>query len=235
MARIDRNTRFELSEPDTGAARPQIWVEGRQKSRFDFRAYAVTSLGMAKRDLRPEIKDSEVRLAAFGKRVLGGEIRLNKAWAGWAEPVLPSHRSVGTWVLGLAATFAEAGHVLSPRVAGDGEMARSDVDLKPGAPHVAAKKAPAGSPDAATEAIRKMKRSIPNTRALELGLPEIAPQIGEGDAAFPRAWLPDAMRRVLRRVAGHLLLWILLAFALPVGAIKALIFHLNGGDLADWS
>jgi hypothetical protein len=39
---------------------------------------------------------------------------------------------------------------------------------------------------------------------------------------------------VLWRAAARAVLWILLAFALPAGAIKALVYHLDGGDLANW-
>ena len=236
MALTDRNSRFQMTDPDAGAERPEIWVDGRQRSRFDFRAYAATSLGMAKRDLRPEMKDAEVRLTALGERILRGEMRVNAAWLRWAQPALPSHQKVGSSVLGLARTFADASRVLSPEVAGDDEMAHSDVYRKLGAATKAAKPVHTRPKDAtAPEAIRKMKRSIPNTRALELGLPEIAPQIGEGDEEPARSWLNDRMRRAFQFGAARMLLWIMVAFALPLGAIKALMFHLNGGDLADWS
>lgn len=41
--------------------------------------------------------------------------------------------------------------------------------------------------------------------------------------------------RLLWPVATRITLAVLMAFALPAGAIKALLFHLDGGDLADWS
>ena len=56
------------------------------------------------------------------------------------------------------------------------------------------------------------------------------------DGAGPdlRTRLSRLSRHALHRVAAQMLVWGLLALAFPAGAAKALMFHLNGGDLAAW-
>lgn len=46
---------------------------------------------------------------------------------------------------------------------------------------------------------------------------------------------PTLARGLLWSAGTKAALSVMLAFALPAGAIRALVFHLDGGDLADWS
>ena len=46
----------------------------------------------------------------------------------------------------------------------------------------------------------------------------------------PARWLGP----LLARVAAHGIGWSLLTLTLPVGLVRATLYHLNGGDLADW-
>ena len=45
---------------------------------------------------------------------------------------------------------------------------------------------------------------------------------------------PSRLRRLMSRAAAHGIAWGALALTLPVGLVQATLYHLNGGDLADW-
>ncbi len=229
----DRKKRLVLSEGPTNPQRPQIWVEGRQRPKFDTTAYGAACLGVARRDLLPAMLETEAGLAAFGQKVAAGEVRLNLAWAGRAQRLVPGHRRVGGWILGLAALFADAsrhlGHVDDGRISlAYPDLARTETP-KPAAPRALVTEEPT------LLAIRTAMLARDGEEALEPGAkrPELARK-GTADAPGVTAILPAWARAILRAGVSRGLLAVLMAFALPVGAIKAMIHHLAGGDLADW-
>ena len=240
MTLSDRNKRFELSDATPDAERPKIWIDGRQRPRFNLRAFGATSLGMARRGLLPEMVEAEARLAAFGQRVMAGEVSVRLDWAGRAGRVLPSHQRVGGWMSGLAGMFAGARALLVGPVEVQGDLAYPDLIGGPGSPVRlrAVVKAPANPlPRAMEEPTLHAIRSAIGTAA-QGGRPD---QRGAGHAALPvkdadaAGGMSQHLTRPLWRAGCWAMLGILLAFALPGGAIKAMLFHLDGGDLADWT
>ena len=192
----DRRTRFDPNQGSEPVARPRIWVEGRQRPQFDLRAYLATSLGIARRDLAPEIHESATRLQGFAARVQRGDLRLTVAWA---QRVLPSHQRMAGWISGLARLMADSRRLIVEEEA-----------TPPPAPAT-----PRPPVEPTLHAIRSALGDVPHD-----GHTSSRPIETEGG--------------VLWRAAARAVLWILLAFALPAGAIKALVYHLDGGDLANW-
>ena len=217
MSVRSRAPRLDPSTSTPPTARPRIWVEGRQRPRFDLRAYLATSQGMARRDLDPALVEAAQRLMAFGQRVQGGEVRVGLVWAGRAARVIPSHGRVGGWLIGLSQLLTDSRHLLRP-------------DLEP--------EDPIAYPDLAFA----NPEPIPPRRTVEPTLHAIRQAIGPAPLNHaPPAVLPPAPQprgpigRALWAAATRVTLAILMAFALPGGAVRALLFHLDGGDLAEWS
>lgn len=209
---------------------PRIWVEGQQRPRFDMRAYLATSLGMARRDLDPEIVEAVQRLQGFGQRVQRGEIRVAVAWAGPVARIVPSHGRAGGWMLALAQLLSDSRRLILPDEEPDAPIAYPNLAFSNPAPAVPPQ--PCG-PTPARSAVE------PTLHAIRAAIGQDAPP--EISALRPPIALalgphmPGPLGRVLWALACRVTLGILLAFALPGGAVKALLFHLDGGDLADWS
>lgn len=236
MTLPEPSKRFKVSQPAHSAMRPKIWIEGRQRPRFDLKAYAATSFGMAKRDLAPEMLEAGLRLRGLGQRVANGELRANLKWTGRLQRVLPSHQRVSGWILGLADLFAESRIRLDPAEADDAELAYPHLIRRVTDP---APITPGKSTDEPTlHAIRSAISLVPHYAGPE------GRQRGTGTRTIPaepaadacdKAGLVAVLKQWLRSVQCWVLLSVLITFALPSGAIKAMLFHLNGGDLGDWT
>ena len=244
----DRSKRFGLSEDAQNAERPEIWIEGRQRPRFDLRAYAATALGMAKRDLPPEILDAEGRLRGFGQRVVTGELRPDLAWMGRLQNAVPSHQRVGGWLLGLASLFADTRALLLPGEEKDAVLAHPNLlrgrvslsEVKPSRPpEIPGAQRPRSTVEPTLHAIRSAIGPTPHDASLEVRgrqpHPHAAgPHVKAGKAGDGKATV-GFLKKTLWRAACWSLLGILMGFAIPGGAVRALLYHLDGGDLADWS
>lgn len=96
--------------------RPRIWVEGRQRPPFDFRALARVSLFFA-RNAAAFVYSA---LARWGRRlalkVRDGAGRIPAAKLGRVAPYVPSHLRVAMWIRNLAAILAHASATADPDV-----------------------------------------------------------------------------------------------------------------------
>lgn len=204
------------SKADDEPARPPIWATGRQRPRFDFGAFAGVALAMARRDLAPAMEDAARRLRAFGTKVEAGDIRVTGLWA---KRILPPHQPVGRAILGLAAALGDGRLLIAPQVepVTYPNLIRPEFGLKPAAP-----KRPQAAPSEPTlHAIRSALGTKTHDFALEE--PRFAPLAA-----------PSPPQGLWRAVCGALLA-LMMPFALAGGAARAVQYHLNGGDLRDWS
>jgi hypothetical protein len=231
----DRSKHFALNEGPEPVERPRIWVQGRQRPRFNLQAYLATSLGMAKRDLAPEVLDASDRLQALGARVLAGEMRVNVAWAGRLSRAVPSCGRVGGWIVGLEGLLRGAHDLLVPPTTAEAPIAYPYLVTRPPEPAAPALPQPPGRVrvDPTLHAIRAALGDIPHDARFDTAQRPRAPHSPQPPESAART--PGQVRRVVWSVSCRVTLAILIAFALPSGAIKALLYHLNNGDLADWS
>ena len=208
-----------------------------------FRAFAGTSLAIAKRDLAPEVLDAETRLRGFGRRIGDGEVAPNLRWTGRLERFLPSHQRVGGWVLGLAGVFAGARARLQGNATEGEELAYPDLIRR----QMDAVPVSHGS---ANTGLRPLENEGPTLLAIRSAIGPAAQ-----DAALDRHGVkvrampvlapvdettgPGGLVGLLKQSLWSALCWawlgVMLGFAIPGGAIKALLYHLDGGDLAGWS
>lgn len=231
MTQIDHHKGYDLSPDAKQASRPRIWVEGRQRPRFNLGAHARVSLALAKRDLAPEIVDAADRLSRFGDRLRRGEVRANVAWAGRAGQFLPSAARVATGVLGLSALFRTAHDLLNPVEPADTPIAYPNLIQRSAepAPRVVLRVVEPTRIEPTLHAIRSAIQSNPHDFAHE------GAQVPPPADPVPANPVIHRFRAAILTAAGWLLLIILMAFALPMGAVRALLFHFEGGDLTDWS
>ena len=246
MSLPERAKRFEQAEAAPTAKRPKIWIEGQQRPKFDIKAYFAASLGMARRDLAPEILDAERRLRSLGARMESGELRLNLAWAGPVARVVPSHLAAGRWIVGLADLFAGSHAILVPVEGVAGALAYPEIARLRGrsaqmGPKVADERIevlrPIAPDQPTLDAIRSAIRLPPQEARLDQTrrsqsphAPEVAvPAVAPGDGLLARS------AQLAKATGCRALLGILMAFAIPGGAVRAMLFHLNNGDLNDWS
>jgi hypothetical protein len=262
-----------MSNPDQGPAprssgpseadslsRPQIWVEGRQQPRFDFRAWAGVSLTMTRRKLGPAMSAAAARIDGFGQSVLRGEHVPNLAWAGRAQRLIPSHESVGGLVTGAAQLLAEAREVVLPAPKPAEPIAypnliRPNFAGRPARWPLPQPVAMAGEPETIApppplqaqgeeSTLRAIRSVIVEPGATTA--PAVAPRLPK-EASLPELARPEPAARtvaqkardrssaLLRRTAALVLAWGLTALVFPLGGVKAALFHLDGGDLRDWS
>lgn len=227
MSLSERSKRFEMAKATPVEARPKIWVEGRQRPKFDVKAYVAVTIGMARRDLAPTITASEERLRELGGRVASGETRLGLAPIAALARVMPSHQATGRSILGLARVFATSHAMLVPV-----EMADPVATLRP----------PLRTRATPAELRLTGKRAAPVAEgpkidAVRSALRQALPELG-GDAEVTAAASANAgpvLGGRLHRLGSRSLLGLLMALALPGGAVRAMLFHMAGGDLADWS
>jgi hypothetical protein len=245
MANPNRGPNSRATGPDDAdpMARPQIWVEGRQQPRFNFRAWAGVSLTMTRRRLAPALSAGAARVEAYGRSVLRGERIPNLAWTGRAQKFIPSHESVGGFIAATGRFLADAREVVLPLPKPAEPIAYPNL-IRPdfsSRPHRQAFAAAPEQPPAATEPALSAIRSLiddagddaPARPARESVLPELA----RPEPAPPTA--TEQIGGVLGKLAwgagAHVFAWGLTALAFPLGGFHATLFHLEGGDLRDWS
>ena len=215
-------------EPEGTLSRPPIWVEGRQRPRFDLTAFLHVATALARRDLVPAMDDASARLAVLGRRVQGGELRLTLPRA---LRLLPPHQRVGAAILGLHGLFGTARQMIVARAPADPPVAYPGLVRRPSAPVLVVSE-PAHETRSHVEptlhAIRTAIHSLPHEPTQAAALPRPVDMVRPVIAT-------TGARAHLRGGAAAGLLGLLMLFAWPGGAVRALIYHLNGGDLRDWS
>lgn len=226
----------ELKHPSKPPApdRPPIWVDGRQQPRFDLRVWAKVGQAMARRWLVPQPGTASGQIAGLGGQIAGGRFGVNLSWLGKAQRCVPSRCMVSRTMVGIAARVAEAQLILDPGPAAIEPLAYPNLIRAKPAPAVAiVSPSPAPHPNPAEEeptlnAIRVILRTLPQT--------EVAP----ARPAAPIFVLPNKKTATsrpglfLERTLSRMIAWSSQTLALPVGLTQAMLFHLNGGDLADW-
>ncbi len=214
-------------ETDPTIVRTPIWVEGRQRPRFDLRAWARVGFAMALRLAPLWLDRSAAASGQFGQAIAAG--RFGMGWTGRAGRWLPSRALVSGVILGLAARQAEARLILAP--APEAPEVIAYPDLIRTAPEPVTNLPPAASltpEEVALRAIRAVLRDLPPvepTRARPGPLPELAarePQTAPQSASL------------LARLGARMIAWAAVALALPAGLVRAALIHLDGGDLKDW-
>lgn len=194
-------------------ARPPIWAEGSQRPKFDVLAFARVADDIARRDLAPVVSDAATRTAALGHRVLAGEWRVTAAWG---QRILPSHRRVGAAIMGAQGVLVGAASLLAPPEDATPATYATLVRTAPPPPAVEPTFA-----EPTLQAIRSALRDVPHDAGAQPQNP------GPATTGATGGWLHLAASWVLLRA--------MMLVALPVGAVKAVLYHLDGGDLRDWS
>ncbi len=217
MTHADRKTRFDTAADTKPAPRPQIWIEGQQRPRFNLTAFGKVSLAMAKRDLAPELVDAARRLERASLAVAQGRRHLTP------RRFAAHDLRVGGWVLALAGLFWGAHGLLDP----------VDPDLTLAYPLIIHEPGPRPAPAGPTAPTRDEPTLQAIRSAMFYGSHDPAPHPTHTDNAAPVH--PTVARSTLWLLACHGLLTLSLAFALPLAGLRALVFHLQGGDLAEWS
>lgn len=88
--------------------KPRIWTEGRQRARFELRAYLRVSLKHARALASPAAASVAATMGRFAARVTEGRIRVPASRLGRIGQALPSHRDVGAGIDTTARMIAEA-------------------------------------------------------------------------------------------------------------------------------
>lgn len=198
--------------------RPPIWTEGRQPLTFGLAAWARVATAMAARDLVPAIDDATGRLTRLADRVGRGDLRVTAAWG---KRILPSHQNVGRAIAALERSLTAARTLLAAPELLLKPLAYPNLDL-----HLS--DCPAIPPS-------------PKPEKLEPTLHAIRSAIGTPAHANPYAPTPpmpladNARQSRTGAITAHGVLAVLMLFAWPRGAVKAMLYHLDGGDLRDWS
>jgi hypothetical protein len=201
-------------------SRPPIWVEGRQRPKFDLAAFVHVATAMARRDLVPAIDDARTRLDPLGHRVLGGDLRVT---ARWVKRLLPAHQKVGAAILGLGRLLGATRDLIVPPAPPAEPIAyphlvRREVAVRPEPPI----RPEAANVEPTLHAIRSAISTPPHDFAQEAVRPV-------------KAAAPVAEERQVPKLMALGLLGLFMLFAWPGGAGRALLYHLDGGDLRDWS
>ncbi len=200
--------------PDPNPDRPAIWAEGRQQPRFNALAFLNVGQAMARLWLVPLMDRTAVWLTGQGTQIAAGRYCINLSWLGRAERFVPSRLKVGGVVGGLALRVTEARGILQPIPEPVEAFVLPEQRVQVQRPKPAA--------DPALAAIRA---------AIHTKEPEAAPAQPVLTAKAP----PGFVRKLLALAAAHLIAWSSLALALPVGLFRAVVYHLDGGDLTTWS
>ncbi|MEO8241260.1 MAG: hypothetical protein ABI832_03055 [bacterium] len=238
MTVSDRQKKPEIVPTEQYLERPKIWVDGRQRPRFDVKAYLTVSLAISRRDLKPEVVEAADRLQAFGRSVAVGERRLNVARLGKFARIVPSHQRVGRSLQIWSRWVRAAGDLVLPQAVPEDPIAypnliRPSFSTRPAVPQEVpeARRPPIAVVKPVEEPTLHAIRSAigPTVQAVSS-----APPLPD-DPLLDLADLTTAEPGPLGRGMAWTLAAVMLPFALPAGAIKALMFHFDGGDLNDWA
>ncbi|MCB6177429.1 hypothetical protein LHP98_04705 [Rhodobacter sp. Har01] len=212
--------------------RPQIWSEGRQHLPLNPRTFALASVGFARDGLAGLLGRCAGSARDFGGAVFGGLWRIPEDRLGRTGRYLPSHRRVGQAVTEGAALLERTARVVRPNPEA---VAPSIFHAAPLAPRPVRRLPPAAEAalrsedpaDAELVAIRALMDPAP-----ALSLPEV-PCVADTSTEPAVASPPAGAGRLalVRDAFASALGYGLLVVAVPYGAIKAGIAHLNGEDL----
>ena len=254
---LSKRTKHVPTLADSAAvAQPKIWVDGQQRPRFDPVAFAAVSLAVAKTSLVPHMHDCAARLDHGAGQIALGQIKINLTWAGRATRFLPSAARVASWSRGLGQLVTDASAGLAPPVddgkaiaypnlirpdlasrpdlAADPDMAAPPtqakaaphrLDLPPQYRHAAREETTLRSIRALMEDANPLPGSVASAKKPRQIVSDTAPTPGVGPSRLGQALWHGAAQGVAA---------VFVVFALPFGALKALQFHLDGGDLKDW-
>ncbi|MEO6298824.1 MAG: hypothetical protein ABIV25_08650 [Paracoccaceae bacterium] len=261
----DPKNRELLGRGANPSTRPRIWVEGQQQPKFDLRAWTKVSMAITCRTLGPGMAKTATGIDHYGQSVLRGDRVPNLAWAGRAGKFIPSHQLTGAVITGSAQLLADAKQVVLPEPLDDEPIAYPNLIRPSFAATPEQPSRPQRSPalDVAFVAAATMPPgSDTSAHALadEPTLRAIRSLIGETDAAaserparppkhttLPPLAVPippeptllqtiqSAGKRLIWGCSVQMLAWTLVGLAFPIGAVKATVFHLNGGDLREWT
>ncbi len=236
MSLSERSKRFSPADDSAAGVQPKIWVDGRQRPRFDVAAFGAVSLCSAKRSLAPHMQDCAARLALLADKIAQGEFRLNFEWAGRAKRFLPSARQVANAAQGLCHLMTIGSAALLPPAAAPETIAypnliRPSVPPDPGAAD-ALDLPPFYRHAAPEEATLRSIRALMGDANPPPGIAASARGLTHGAKS---ASDDNKFGALLGHGAALGLAGLFLIFALPHGAMTALQYHLNGGDLKDWS
>ena len=240
---------FPSRKPPRSPSKPGLWAEGGQKPKFDFRAFARASLHLTREGIAPVLAGSARATAAFGVTVASGRYRVPEDRWGRTGRFLPSYGRVAGWVGGAAGVLEKAGATALPAPASPTptpSVAPPSTTVAPGptpvrplrprskrsggeAPPVTqaeiAISAPADIPPPAPDdddPLQAIRAVLAPTAPAAEPIPPVV-------SATPDE--PALLSLGLTRVTGTALGWGLTALALPYGAVRATLAHLNGADL----
>ncbi len=221
--------------------RPRIWADGHQHPPFEPRAFALASVLFARESLAGLLTRCAASARAFAGLVASGQWRIPEARLGRTGRFLPSVEATGRAVLGGAELLAKAARVALPQLEPEAPRPLSIFDAPRPAPRDTLHEAPpaarvtVASPAAEAEedpelrAIRLLMRDGPDPApaapapARPVTEPESAPVAPPEQPGTRRDWLSGPLATALG--------YGLLVVSVPVGAVLALIAHLNGEDL----
>lgn len=199
--------------------RPRIWAEGSQHPPLQPRAFALASVLFAREGLGRLLRRCSVWSHGFSKKVASGRWQIPKARLGRSGRFLPSYQRVSRGIAAGAALLETAAQRVRPQAAMPTEppIALSVPDRTAAAPSGAD---PLADPDLA--AIRALMTAPAEAAADAPGVSQDFPV--EGGALTDSPGLPH-------RIAAAGLGYGLLVLAVPYGALRAGLAHLNGEDL----
>lgn len=221
-------------------SRPRIWAEGHQHPPFDWRAYALASVQFARESLSGLLKRCAGSTQEFAVLVGSGKWRVPENRLGRTGKWLPSVEATGRSLMWGAELLLRAARVALPQLDGATPRPASIFDAQPQtaltvedrlsrealAPQAhAATTATEDDPD--LEAIRLLLRDVPDSRPAGTGLAE-APATFAPKPALART---GQRQEFLTGPLAVMLGYGLLVVSIPVGAVQALLAHLNGEDL----
>lgn len=244
-----------MTKPKISDSRPRIWAEGTQNPPFQPRAFALASVIHARESLSGLLTRCAASAGGFGQLVATGRWRVPENRLGRSGRYLPSVATTAATICGAAEVLRRAALVANPdagaapqsiftpappRDAPRREAAQPSMMPPMMAPPLTpARSQPDHTEDADLAAIRAVldgaaqtprrpahpARPVAAQRPTDPATePRPAPQtLAPVQGGWRRDWLADR--------AADALGYGLLVVAVPVGAVQALMAHLNGEDL----
>ncbi|MDP3264985.1 MAG: hypothetical protein U1E06_07120 [Tabrizicola sp.] len=204
--------------------RPEIWAEGSQKPKFEVRAFATASLHLTREGIAPLIARTASGTAGLSSRVAAGTWRIPAARLGRAERLVPSHQTVAAWIAATARLIDVAGRTAAPESQRRRDRFARTAPVRPSEPAPPDTDLPT-APVSLPEPPQEDAATLAAIRSALDEAPAAAPPPPKPDAP------PSALAETLTAAAGTALGWALTAVALPYGAVRATLAHLNGEDL----